>query len=137
MAIAEARALGYDCVLVDTAGRMQNNGPLMAQLARLVAAHAPDAVLFVGEALVGGDGVDQLQSFDRALVDHAADKARARRVDGIVLTKFDAVDDKVGAAVSMVARTGIPVVFVGVGQTYTDLRRLNVRAVASALLREG
>ncbi len=45
-----------DCVLVDTAGRMQNNGPLMQQLAKLVAVNRPDLVLMVAEALVGSDG---------------------------------------------------------------------------------
>ena len=45
-----------DCVLVDTAGRMQNNGPLMQQLAKLVAVNKPDLVLMVAEALVGSDG---------------------------------------------------------------------------------
>jgi signal recognition particle receptor subunit alpha len=82
----------------------------------------PDLVLFVGEALVGNDGVDQLVEFDRRLVDHASDGAAPRRIDGIILTKFDTVDDKVGAALSMVYKTGIPVLFLGTGQQYTDLR---------------
>ena len=132
-AIQAATKAGTQVVLVDTAGRMQNNKELMAQLARLVAAHSPDAVLFVGEALVGHDGADQLLSFDGVLTDFIGGK-RERRIDGIILTKFDAVDNKVGTAVSMVYKTGIPVAFVGVGQTYTDLRRLNVRAVVHALL---
>ena len=141
-AIKAAAAAGTGVVLVDTAGRMQTNADLMAQLARLVGAHAPDAVLFVGEALVGHDGVDQLLAFDRALTEHGlaggAGGARAaarNRIDGIILTKFDTVDDKVGAAVSMVFKTGIPVAFVGVGQTYADLRRLNARAVVAALMK--
>jgi len=46
-------------------------------------------------------------------------------VDGIVLTKFDTIDDKVGAAISMVYTTGAPIVFVGTGQNYTDLKRMN------------
>lgn len=47
-------------VLVDTAGRMQDNAPLMTALAKLIAVNAPDLVLFVGEALVGNEAVDQL-----------------------------------------------------------------------------
>ena len=105
-AIKEAASTGVDVVLVDTAGRMQNNGPLMQQLAKLVAVNAPDLVLMVAEALVGGDGVDQLESFDRALVDYAVDRARPRRIDGVLLTKFDTVDDKVGAALAMVYKVG-------------------------------
>ena len=135
-AIRQAREKGIDVVLVDTAGRMQNNAELMKQLALLVAVNRPDLVLFVGEALVGNDGVDQLVEFDRRLVDHATDSAAPRRIDGIILTKFDTVDDKVGAALSMVYQTRIPVVFLGTGQQYQDLRRLNVDAVVASLLAE-
>ena len=133
-AIRRARDEGLDVVLIDTAGRMQNNAALMQQLARLVAVNKPDLVLFVGEALVGNDGVDQLVEFDRRLVDQAVDAAAPRRIDGIILTKFDTVDDKVGAALSMVYRTQIPVVFLGTGQSYPDLRRMNVDAVIKSLL---
>ena len=47
-------------VLVDTAGRMQDNEPLMRALSKLIAVNAPDLVLFVGEALVGNEAVDQV-----------------------------------------------------------------------------
>lgn len=134
-AIRRAREAGTDVVLVDTAGRMQDNGPLMAALAKLVAVNDPDRVFFVGEALVGNDGVDQLTKFNAALADHQAGSGRVRLVDGVVLTKFDTVDDRVGAAVSMVYATGVPVVFVGVGQTYMDLRTMNTGALVKALLR--
>ncbi|XP_053943157.1 signal recognition particle receptor subunit alpha isoform X2 [Cuculus canorus] len=59
-AISYARNQGFDVVLVDTAGRMQDNAPLMTALAKLIAVNAPDLVLFVGEALVGNEAVDQL-----------------------------------------------------------------------------
>ena len=110
----------------------------MQSLAKLVNTVRPNKVLFVGEALVGNDGMDQLRGFNQALIEHAphdVDKQRARRIDGIVLTKFDTIDDKVGAAVTMVHTTGQPVVFVGVGQTYTDIRALNVRHIVRALLK--
>lgn len=55
-----ARNQGFDVVLVDTAGRMQDNAPLMTALAKLIAVNMPDLVLFVGEALVGNEAVDQL-----------------------------------------------------------------------------
>ncbi|KAG7396476.1 hypothetical protein PHYBOEH_002242 [Phytophthora boehmeriae] len=124
---------GFDCVLIDTAGRMQNNEPLMRALAKLVSNNEPDLVLFVGEALVGNDGIDQLSMFDRALADYS-DRREPHRVDGIVITKFDTIDDKVGAAVSMVYKTGQPIMFVGTGQKYTHLRKLNVRTVMRHLL---
>ncbi|CAD7087777.1 unnamed protein product [Hermetia illucens] len=106
-AIRFAKDSGIDVVLVDTAGRMQDNEPLMRALAKLIKVNEPDLVLFVGEALV----------------------------DGIVLTKFDTIDDKVGAAISMTYITGQPIVFIGTGQTYTDLKALNANAVVHALMK--
>ncbi|KAF7664774.1 hypothetical protein LDENG_00165170 [Lucifuga dentata] len=133
-AIAYARHQAFDVVLVDTAGRMQDNAPLMTALAKLIAVNMPDLVLFVGEALVGNEAVDQLVKFNQALADHSmGDKPRL--IDGIVLTKFDTIDDKVGAAISMTYITGQPIVFVGTGQTYNDLRSLNACAVVSALMK--
>uniref|UniRef100_A0A8C8J6S4 SRP54-type proteins GTP-binding domain-containing protein n=1 Tax=Oncorhynchus tshawytscha TaxID=74940 RepID=A0A8C8J6S4_ONCTS len=133
-AIAYARNQAFDVVLVDTAGRMQDNTPLMTALAKLIAVNMPDLVLFVGEALVGNEAVDQLVKFNQALADHSmSDKPRL--IDGIVLTKFDTIDDKVGAAISMTYITGQPIVFVGTGQTYNDLRSLNARAVVGALMK--
>ncbi|CBZ52165.1 putative signal recognition particle protein [Neospora caninum Liverpool] len=134
-ALATARQEGRDVVLIDTAGRMQDNEPLMRSLAKLVAINNPDMILFVGEALVGNDAVDQLKKFNQALVDLTALGGRPpRTVDGIILTKFDTVDDKVGAALSMVYITGQPVVFVGTGQKYPNLKKLNPTMVVKALL---
>jgi signal recognition particle receptor subunit alpha len=133
-AIAKAHTEGVDVVLVDTAGRMQDNEPLMAALAKLVKVNKPDLILFVGEALVGNDSVDQLVKFNRALEEYG-DLSQPRAIDGLVLTKFDTVDDKVGAAISMVYTTGQPIVFVGVGQTYADLRTLNIQKIVDILAR--
>ena len=58
--MSPARNQAFDVVLVDTAGRMQDNAPLMTALAKLIAVNMPDLVLFVGEALVGNEAVDQL-----------------------------------------------------------------------------
>ncbi|NXS50815.1 SRPRA protein, partial [Balaeniceps rex] len=129
-----ARNQGFDVVLVDTAGRMQDNAPLMTALAKLIAVNAPDLVLFVGEALVGNEAVDQLVKFNKALADHSMAQT-PRLIDGIVLTKFDTIDDKVGAAISMTYITSKPIVFVGTGQTYCDLRSLNAKAVVAALMK--
>ena len=98
---------------------MQDNEPLMRSLAKvsviparllseclplqmlpfppslqLIRVNSPDLVLFVGEALVGNEAVDQLNKFNRALTDHADDQ-NPRIIDGILLTKFDTIDDKV------------------------------------------
>jgi len=131
--IRQAQRDKADVVLVDTAGRMQDNEPLMRALSKLINLNDPDLVLFVGEALVGNDGVDQLKKFNQALVDLSS-RHVPRIIDGILLTKFDTIDDKVGAALSMVYESGAPIVFVGCGQTYTDLRRLNVKLIVSTLL---
>ncbi|KPJ13998.1 Signal recognition particle receptor subunit alpha [Papilio machaon] len=133
-AIRYAADSKIDVVLVDTAGRMQDNEPLMRALAKLITVNQPDLVLFVGEALVGNEAVDQLVKFNQALADHSATND-PHVIDGIVLTKFDTIDDKVGAAISMTYITGQPIVFVGTGQTYTDLKALNPDAVVRALMK--
>lgn len=94
---------------------MQGNEKLMRQLAKLVHINSPDIVLFVGEALVGNDAIDQLTKFNQSLIDFAVSQANPRTIDGIILTKFDTVDEKVGTALNMVQTTGKPIVFVGVG----------------------
>jgi len=133
-ALREAQRTGIDVVLIDTAGRMQDNQPLMVALSKLIAVNKPDLVLFVGEALVGNDAVDQLTKFNRCLADLST-ATQPRLIDGIVLTKFDTIDDKVGAAISMTYTTGQPIMFVGTGQTYRDLRRMNVQRLINALLK--
>ena len=68
----------FDVVLIDTAGRMQDNEPLMSALAKLISVNSPDLVLFVGEALVGNEATDQLLKFNRALADNAPGGAANR-----------------------------------------------------------
>ncbi|KAF8939459.1 hypothetical protein BGZ47_008161 [Haplosporangium gracile] len=134
-AISSAKLTGHDVVLIDTAGRMQDNDPLMRALAKLVTVNNPDKIIFVGEALVGNEAVDQLTKFNAALKDYSG-LANPRHIDGMILTKFDTIDDKVGAALSMTYTTGQPILFVGTGQTYTDLKNMKVSHVVASLLRE-
>lgn len=68
-AVGQATKNGDDVILIDTAGRMQDNDPLMRALAKLITVNNPDLILFVGEALVGNDAVDQLVKFNRCLHD--------------------------------------------------------------------
>lgn len=63
-ALAECKRKKYDVLLIDTAGRMQGNEALMRAMAKLVHTNLPDIVLFVGEALVGNDAIDQLTKFN-------------------------------------------------------------------------
>ncbi|KAJ1562748.1 hypothetical protein HK096_004126 [Nowakowskiella sp. JEL0078] len=123
----------FNVVLIDTAGRMQDNEPLMRALAKLVSVNNPDKILFVGEALVGNEAVDQLVKFNQALKDFSGIQI-PRQIDGIILTKFDTIDDKVGAALSMTYITKQPILFTGVGQTYEDIRRLNVSDIVEKLI---
>lgn len=137
-AINYARTAGFNCCLIDTAGRMQDNEPLMKELSKLIKTNEPDLTLFVGEALVGNEAVDQLKKFNTSLLDHGCrgtGGSTSSAINGIVLTKFDTIDDQVGAAVSMTYEVGQPIVFVGVGQTYKDLKQLNAKAVVRALMK--
>lgn len=137
-AIKEANSKKIDVVLIDTAGRMQDNEPLMKALARLVNINMPDVVLFIGEALTGNDGVDQLVKFNKSLYELSSDLGKGREggreIDGVILTKFDTVDDKVGATLSLTYATGKPILFVGTGQKYDHLKKLNVDYVVKCLL---
>ena len=131
--IIYAKENHYDVVLIDTAGRMQNDDNLMKQIARLVNVVKPDLTVFVAEALVGNNGSDQIQKFDASLK-QGIDGHPGVGIDGIILTKFDTIDDKVGAALTLVYETGHPIIYLGVGQHYRDLRRMNPEFVVSSLL---
>ncbi|KAL6209485.1 hypothetical protein ACLB2K_020427 [Fragaria x ananassa] len=82
-AIQEAKLNGSDVVLVDTAGRMQDNEPLMRALSKRIYINNPDLALFVGEALVGNDAVDQLSKFNQKLAD-LSPSPNPRLIDGIL-----------------------------------------------------
>ncbi len=112
---------------------MPDNETLMKQLAKLVHVNNPDVVFFVGEALVGNDSIDQLTRFNQILIDYSYQGSIPRQIDGIILTKFDTVDEKVGASISMVYTTGKPIVFVGVGEKYPHLKTMNPNTILQAL----
>ena len=126
-AVAYAAAQKFDVVLIDTAGRRHNDARLMSSLEKFAQFAKPDKILMVGEALVGSDSVAQARSFNAAF-------GGKRKLDGFIISKCDTVGDMVGSLVSMVHATGIPVVFLGVGQHYGDLRTLNVSWALSLLM---
>jgi fused signal recognition particle receptor len=101
---------GYDVVLVDTAGRMQTSRNLMEELAKVKRVASPDITIFVGDSLAGNDLISQAKEF----LDMVGFEA-------IVLTKIDA-DVKGGAAVSVIYATQRPILYLGTGQSYDDLR---------------
>jgi fused signal recognition particle receptor len=108
-AVEHARAQGKELVLVDTAGRMQTNVNLMDEMKKIKRVINPDLILFVGDALTGNDAVEQARKFDDAV-----------GIDGIILTKADA-DAKGGAALSIGHVINKPILFLGTGQSYSDI----------------
>ena len=103
-ALAEARAVGHDVVIVDTAGRLHIDDELMSELAELKEIARPTEVLYVADALTGQDAVRSADEFHRKI-----------GVTGIVLTKLDG-DSRGGAALSAASVTGQPVKFAGTGE---------------------
>ncbi|KAF2257188.1 P-loop containing nucleoside triphosphate hydrolase protein [Trematosphaeria pertusa] len=126
-AVTYAAKNDFNVVLIDTAGRRHNDQRLMSSLEKFGKLAKPDKILMVGEALVGSDAVAQARNFNASF-------GPGRGLDGFVISKCDTVGDMVGTLVSMVHATGIPVVFLGVGQHYADLRGLNVGSVCRLLM---
>ena len=108
-AVLYAKSHKVDCVLVDTAGRMQTSSNLMEQIGKITKVVQPDLKIFVGDSLAGNDTVSQAREFHEHV-----------QFDGSILTKSDA-DARGGAALSIVNVTSTPILYVGVGQEYDDL----------------
>lgn len=126
-AIEYGAANDYDVVLIDTAGRSHANSRLMAPLKKFGDAANPDRIIMVGEALVGTDSVEQAQNFNSAF-------GNRRNLDFFIISKVDTVGDLVGTMINMVMATKVPILFVGTGQTYTDIKRLSTKAVVDMLM---
>lgn len=126
-AVAHAAQEGFDVVLIDTAGRRHNDQRLMSSLEKFAKFAQPDKILMVGEALVGTDSVAQARNFNAAF-------GAVRSLDGFIISKCDTVGDMVGTLVSLVHATNVPVLFVGVGQHYSDLRNFSVKWAVEKLL---
>lgn len=110
-AIQEAKAKKYNVVLIDTAGRMQNDIDLVEQMRKVVRITKPDLKIFVGDSLVGNDAINQLREFNEKI-----------GIDGVILTKLDA-DSRGGVIVSIASLIKKPIFFVGTGQDYSDLEQ--------------
>jgi fused signal recognition particle receptor len=121
-AIAHAKARHIDIVLIDSAGRMQSNKNLLDEMKKIARVANPDIKLFVGDALAGNDALSQAKEFHKAI-----------GIDGAVLTKVDA-DPSGGAALSIAHVTGRPVVFIGVGQGYDDIKQFEPEWFAERLV---
>src|SRR6185369_6901591 len=126
-ALRMATARGYGAVLVDTAGRLHTKGNLMAELGKMARVAgkevpgAPHETLLVLDATTGSNGLNQGREF-----------AKAAGVTGLVLTKLDGTA-KGGVAVAVVKDLGVPIRYVGVGETAEDLLPFDANAFAASL----
>ena len=109
-AVQHAKAKGKEIVFIDTAGRMQTNTNLMDEMKKIRRVSKPDLVVFVGDALTGNDATEQASKFNDAI-----------DIDGVILTKADA-DSKGGASLSIGYVIQKPILFLGMGQSYDDIK---------------
>jgi signal recognition particle subunit SRP54 len=124
-ACADARNHGYDVVLIDTAGRLHIDDELMTELERIRDAVQPHQILLTVDAMTGQDAVNVADGFHRRL-----------HLSGVVLTKLDG-DARGGAALSVRAVTGAPVLFVGMGEKLDALEVFHPDRMATRVLGMG
>ena len=123
-AVEHAKAQGKELVLIDTAGRMQTNVNLMDEMKKIKRVANPDLVVFVGDALTGNDATEQAVKFNDAI-----------DIDGVILTKADA-DSKGGASLSIGYVIKKPIMFLGVGQGYDDIKEYDAEWMLDQLFSE-
>ena len=124
-AVAEARNLGFDAVIVDTAGRLHIDDALMNELEAIKGAVEPVDLLYVADAMTGQDAIKSAGEFNRRV-----------GVTGVVLSKLDG-DARGGAALSVVSVVGVPIAFAGSGERLEDLEPFHPDRVVSRLLGMG
>ena len=127
-ALQKARAEGFDVVLIDTAGRLQNKAQLMEELAKIVRVlkkldpAAPHETLLVLDATVGRNALSQVEVFDRTA-----------GVTGVVMTKLDGTA-RGGVLVPVANASSAPIKLIGVGEGIDDLQPFDARAFARGLV---
>jgi fused signal recognition particle receptor len=109
-AIQHAKKNHIKVVLIDTAGRMYTKQNLMKEMEKIVRVSKPDLKIFVGESITGNDATEQAKTFNEIA-----------GIDGIILSKAD-VDDKAGTILSVSYVTNKPIYYLGMGQSYDDLK---------------
>jgi len=124
-ALEEARAVGHEFVLVDTAGRLHVDDELMAELQDLKRLAEPSEVLYVADAMTGQDAVRSAEEFQKRV-----------GMTGIVLTKLDG-DARGGAALSAATVTGAPVKFAGVGEKVEEFEAFQAERMVGRILGMG
>ncbi len=124
-AVAEAGTLGFDTVIVDTAGRLHIDDELMTELVAIKQTTDATDLLFVADAMTGQDAIKSAGEFNARV-----------GVTGVVLTKLDG-DARGGAALSVVSVVGVPIAFAGTGETLEDLEPFHPERVVSRVLGMG
>src|ERR1700736_5329129 len=124
-ALVRAEVGGHDALLIDTAGRLQIDEELMDELARLKAAAQPHHTVLVADAMTGQDAVNVAQGFHDRL-----------KISGVILTKLDS-DARGGAALSVRAITGAPILFAGMGEKLEAFEVFHPDRLASRILGMG
>jgi signal recognition particle subunit SRP54 len=124
-ALETGRAQGYDVVILDTAGRLHVNEELMLEVAAVREAANPHQTLLVADAMTGQDAVNLAKSF-----------SERAGITGIVLTRVDG-DARGGAALSMRAITGKPIVFIGTGERVGAIEPFHAERIAGRILGMG
>jgi signal recognition particle subunit SRP54 len=124
-AVAEASNLGFDTVIVDTAGRLHIDDELMHELVAIQQVTDPSDRLFVADAMTGQDAIKSAGEFNARV-----------GVTGVVLTKLDG-DARGGAALSVVSVVGVPIAFAGSGERLEDLEPFHPERVVSRVLGMG
>jgi signal recognition particle subunit SRP54 len=124
-AVSEAVNLGFDTVIIDSAGRLHVDDDLMAELVAVKEATRPVDVLYVADAMTGQDAIKSAGEFNRRV-----------GVTGVVLTKLDG-DARGGAALSVVSVVGVPIAFAGSGERLEDLEPFHAERLVSRVLGMG
>ncbi len=124
-ALTEARNLGFDVVIVDTAGRLHIDDDLMAELLAIKSAVSPSDLIYVADAMTGQDAIKSAGEFHRRV-----------GVTGVMLSKLDG-DARGGAALSVVAVVGVPIAFVGSGERLEDIEPFHADRLVSRVLGMG
>jgi signal recognition particle subunit SRP54 len=124
-ATAEAKKLGRDVIVYDTAGRLAIDEPLMQELGKIKSEVLPENIFLVVDAMIGQDAVKTAASFNERL-----------GITGVVLTKLDG-DARGGAALSVKEVTGAPVLFAGVGEGTDKLEEFRPEGMAGRILGMG
>lgn len=120
--VVYAYSRGFNILLIDTAGRMHTDVDLVNELRKIVRVVKPDLKILVVDALTGNDAIEQAKFFDEAV-----------GVDGFIVTKFDAYEEG-GVPLSLVYVSKKPILFIGVGQDYRDLKPFNPLEYVDKLL---